>query len=452
MNQANSGGAGDSPRKSEHTVSWTATSADSMTAHAICGTGGSTLPNAQVYTETQGKQCNDLGGEAANVGQYNGASYTYGSSLELCQLICNTRDDCVGVDHAGTESSGYTGGSQCYLTLIGSCSSFTTQVNWAHYEKGLKSDVMYVATPLTIDLATTDCVSNDVTAIAGSACKCSASATTNECAVNKYCYLNSAGSRTCSDVPKGACVVPADAAGPTNGALGGNDPTHGGVAWCFAGATVQNNHDCAYKCNDGYTAIGSGFAGSPNHGYTGADRKMCLNPQSFACQSGETDCKISSPYTSPYYDINRIDCSFCSRCFKKTDGSACTWQEARAQRNGDCECGKVMVANSGVSKAASDVHCSTDETTDANGQVRMQGGNHQECNTTTPTRLTLPIPIHNRPVAIAQPIGTNTRTQPTPKRRASVAKMASWSPKMTMAGGDKTEIPYRGRLGQCRCP
>ena len=74
-----------------------------------------------------------MGGEAANVGKWLGASYTYFSSLALCQEICNARPGCTGVDHAGIESSGYGGGSQCYLTLDGCSEGLTSSGNWAHF-------------------------------------------------------------------------------------------------------------------------------------------------------------------------------------------------------------------------------------------------------------------------------------------------------------------------------
>ena len=55
-----------------------------------------------------------------------------------------------------------------------------------------------------------DCTTPDYTAIANSTCKCASTATTNECAVGKFCYDS-----TCNDAAKMGLVL----ADPVSGAV-----------------------------------------------------------------------------------------------------------------------------------------------------------------------------------------------------------------------------------------
>jgi hypothetical protein len=108
-----------------------------------------------------------------------------------------------------------------------------------------------------------------------------------------------------------------------------------------------------------YTNRGNGYAGSPNRGYdTGSQRKTCKNQDGFACQSGETNCKLSPVNQDTTFDSDGDPCSYCSKCFKKSNGDSCTWQEAIAGgRDADCRCGLAFTSDTGVVKSAADVHC-----------------------------------------------------------------------------------------------
>ena len=109
-----------------------------------------------------------------------------------------------------------------------------------------------------------------------------------------------------------------------------------------------------------YTNRGNGYAGSPNRGYdTGSQRKTCKNQDGFACQSGETNCKLSPLNQDTTFDSSGDPCSYCSKCFKKSNGDSCTWQESIAEgKNADCMCGLAFTSTSGnVVKSAADVHC-----------------------------------------------------------------------------------------------
>jgi len=103
------------------------------------------------YVNRGSKHCKDMGGEKANVGKFNFVnractfgpsncpkgiqSYTYYTTFADCKKVCDSRSDCVGIDHAGSASSGHGGGQQCYLTLRGKCKTgFTYSGAWRHYE------------------------------------------------------------------------------------------------------------------------------------------------------------------------------------------------------------------------------------------------------------------------------------------------------------------------------
>jgi hypothetical protein len=117
------------------------------------------------------------------------------------------------------------------------------------------------------------------------------------------------------------------------------------------------NSDFTTKITARYTNRMNGYAGSPNRGYdTGSQRKTCKNPEGFACQSGEAGCKLS-PYSA--FDDDGAPCSYCSKCFKKSNGDSCTWQQSVAEgRHADCMCGLAFTSDTGsVTKSAVDVHC-----------------------------------------------------------------------------------------------
>merc|ERR1712166_1282642 len=102
------------------------------------------------YVNRGSKHCKDMGGEKPNVGKFNFVnractfgpsncpkgiqSYTYFTTFADCKKVCDSRSDCVGIDHAGSASSGHGGGQQCYLTLRGKCKRFTYSGAWRHYE------------------------------------------------------------------------------------------------------------------------------------------------------------------------------------------------------------------------------------------------------------------------------------------------------------------------------
>jgi hypothetical protein len=119
------------------------------------------------------------------------------------------------------------------------------------------------------------------------------------------------------------------------------------------------NSDFTTKITARYTNRGNGYAGSPNRGYdTGSQRKTCKNQQGFACQSGETGCKLSPLDPNQGFDSAGVACSYCSKCFKKSNGDSCTWQESIAEgKNADCMCGLAFTSDTGFTKSAADVHC-----------------------------------------------------------------------------------------------
>ena len=135
------------------------------------------------------------------------------------------------------------------------------------------------------------------------------------------------------------------------------------------------------KISARYTQRQNGFARQVNDGYYGHSGQKCTNPNGFACQSGETGCKLSS---------TGDDCSYCSKCFLKTTGAACNWQTAQTSSDPeDCICGKVFTAVNGqLFRGASDVFCTASSgtcATTSGGADRTSAsdcgtGNNKNCN------------------------------------------------------------------------
>ena len=113
------------------------------------------------------------------------------------------------------------------------------------------------------------------------------------------------------------------------------------------------NTDFSTKISARYTSRRNGLARWVNDGYYNGGDKMCMNLNNFACLAGETSCKLSSST----HENGVVPCSFCSKCYLKTSGAACTWQTA--QTNDDCTCGVAFTSSDGnnVVLTTSDVLC-----------------------------------------------------------------------------------------------